>query len=325
MTSGTRSCGPADSADPQERPGPIDAVPVRHPWRWVAVALITVLVAMFANMLLTNPAFDWPFIVEAMVQTPVIRGLLLGTVLTTVFAMVLGVTLGVLLAVMRLSGNPVLAGVAWAFTWFFRAIPRLVLLTIMGALGLLFSDGLSIGVPFDTQILGLLGIDGDLRIATFDANAIFTGLVGGVIGLGVSEGAYMAEIARAGILSVDKGQTEAAQALGMTPGRAMRRIVLPQAMRVIVPPTGNETIAMLKDTSLLIGIPVTTELFFQMRSIGSRTYRVFEVLAGACLWYLLVTSVLMVGQYYLERYFGRGFGAAPKATRARMAQIGADH
>ena len=325
MTSGTSSSGAADTAAPDERPGAIDAVPVRHPWRWVAIAVIAVLTAMFVNMLLTNPAFDWSFIFEAMVQTPVIRGMLLGTLLTTVFAMVVGITLGVVFAVMRLSDNPILSGVAWTFTWFFRAIPRLVLLTIMGALGILFAEGLSIGVPFDTQILSFFGIDGTMRIATLDANVIFTGLLGGVIGLGVSEGAYMAEIARAGIVSVDKGQSEAAEAIGMSPGKMMRRIVLPQAMRVIVPPTGNETIAMLKDTSLLIGIPVTTELFFQLRSIGSRTYKVFEVLVAACLWYLVVTSILMVGQYYLERYFSRGFGATPKATKEKLTEIEADH
>jgi polar amino acid transport system permease protein len=325
VTSDTSSSGTAGSAAPEGRPGPIDAVPVRHPGRWVAIAVIVVLAAMLVNMLLTNPAFDWGFIFEAMVQTPVIRGLLVGTLLITVLSMVVGVTLGVVFAVMRLSGNPILSGVAWAFTWFFRGIPRLVLLTVMGALGIVFSQGIAIGVPFDTQILSLFGIDGTMRIATLDANAILGGFWGGVIGLGVSEGAYMAEIARAGILSVDRGQSEAAQAIGMSPGKTMRRIVLPQAMRVIVPPTGNETIAMLKDTSLLIALPVTIDMFFQLRSIGSRTYRVFEVLVAATLWYLLATSILMIGQYYLERYFGRGFGATPKETKKKLTEIGADH
>ncbi|GMA88566.1 hypothetical protein GCM10025868_38160 [Angustibacter aerolatus] len=242
-----------------DRPGAIDAVPVRHPSRWIAIAVIAVLVAMLVHMLVTNDAYNWPFVFEIMNQQPVIEGLLKGTIVATIGSMVIGVVFGVLLAVMRLSPNPVLSSVAWVFTWFFRGIPRLVLLTIMGALGILFTKGLAIGVPFDQQILGWLGVDGSLRLHTFDANAIFSGVIGGIIGLGLSEAAYMAEIARAGILSVDNGQREAAEALGMSRGRTMRRIVLPQAMRVIVPPTGNEAIAMVKDTSLLIAIPVSTE------------------------------------------------------------------
>ena len=295
-----------ESAD--ARPGKIDAVPVRHPGRWVAIVVIAVLAAMFVNLLLTNPAFNWPFVFEAMFQSPVLRGLVMGTLLGTAGAMVIGVVFGITVAVMRLSSNPVLSGVAWLFTWFFRAVPRLVLLTIMGALGVLFpaaAGGLGIGVPFGDKVAGLLGLSGDLTLLNLDANQIFSGILGGIIGLGLSEAAYMAEIARAGILSVDPGQREAACALGMGNGKAMRRVVLPQAMRVIVPPTGNETIAMVKDTSLLIGIPVSNELFFQLTSIGSRTYQTFPVLVAAVLWYLLVCSVLMVVQSRLEAYFGR--------------------
>ena len=243
-----------------------------------------------------------------MIQSPVIEGFWKGTILVTVLAMIFGVALGVVLAVMRLSDNPVLAGVSWLYTWFFRAIPRYVLLTIMGALGVLFQEGLSLGVPFDWMIIDWLGLSGDWRFLTLDANALFGGLVGGVIGLAASEAAYMAEIARAGILSVDRGQMEAAQALGMSRGKAMRRVVLPQAMRVIVPPTGNETTAMLKDTSLLIAIPVTTDLFYQLQAIGSRTFVVLPILVAATLYYLIACSVLMIIQAYLEKRFGRGFG-----------------
>ncbi len=209
---------------------------------------------------------------------------------------------------------------SWLYTWFFRAIPRYVLLTIMGALGILFQQGLSLGVPFDWLIIDWLGLSGDWRFVTLDANALFVGLVGGVIGLAASEAAYMAEIARAGILSVDQGQMEAAQALGMSRGKAMRRVVLPQAMRVIVPPTGNETIAMLKDTSLLLAIPVTTELFFQLQAIGARTYQTFPVLVAATLYYLIASSVLMIGQSYLERRFGRGFGARTTTDEDEVAK-----
>ncbi|MCW2821586.1 MAG: putative transporter permease protein [Marmoricola sp.] len=309
------------------RPAMIDAVPVRHPGRWAAIVVIAVLAAMFVNLLLTNPAFNWSFVFEAMVQSPVLRGLVMGTLVGTAGAMLIGVVLGITVAVMRLSSNPVLSGVAWLFTWFFRAVPRLVLLTIMGALGVLFpakAGGLGIGVPFGDKLASLFGITGDLTFLNLDANQIFTGILGGIIGLGLSEAAYMAEIARAGILSVDPGQREAAAALGMGSGQAMRRVVLPQAMRVIVPPTGNETIAMVKDTSLLIGIPVSNELFFQLTSIGSRTYQTFPVLVAAVLWYLIVCSVLMIVQSRLEAYFGRGFGTsgpAHRGVRARMLSM----
>src|SRR6476469_1530439 len=305
----TTEARPAVSDD---RPGLIHAQPGRHPWRWVAIAVIAVLALMFLNLIFFNEAFNWPFVFQAMNQNPVIEGFWKGTILVTILSMIIGVALGVVLAVMRLSDNPILRGVSWLYTWFFRAIPRYVLLTIMGALGILFQQGIALGVPFDWKIIGWLGLSGDWRFATFDANAIFVGLAGGVIGLAASEAAYMAEIARAGIMSVDKGQEEAAQALGMSRGKTMRRIVLPQAMRVIVPPTGNETIAMLKDTSLLIALPLSNELFFQLRSIGSRTFQVFPVAVAATLWYLILCSLLMIGQYFLERRFGRGFGT--KAT-----------
>jgi polar amino acid transport system permease protein len=309
-----------------DRPGLIHAAPVRHPWRWVTIAVIAVLALMFLNLLIFNPAFNWPLVFQAMNQTPVIEGFWKGTILVTVLSMVFGVALGVVLAVMRLSDNPILRGVSWLYTWFFRAIPRYVLLTIMGALGVLFPAGISLGVPFDWKIIHWLGLTGDWRFLTVDANRLFVGIVGGVIGLAASEAAYMAEIARAGILSVDRGQMEAAQALGMSRSRAMRRVVLPQAMRVIVPPTGNETIAMLKDTSLLLAIPVGTELFFQLQAIGSRTFQVFPVLVAATLYYLIATSVMMVGQAYLEKRFGRGFGvraASDKEQAAKALSIGA--
>jgi polar amino acid transport system permease protein len=317
---------PAPAPVSDDRPGLIQAKPVRHPWRWVAVAVIAVLALMFLNLLLFNPAFNWPLVFQAMNQTPVIEGFWKGTILVTILSMIFGVALGVVLAVMRLSDNPILRGVSWLYTWFFRAIPRYVLLTIMGALGVLFPAGISFGVPFDWKLIEWFGLTGDWRFLTVDANRLFVGLIGGVIGLAASEAAYMAEIARAGILSVDPGQMEAAQALGMSRGKAMRRVVLPQAMRVIVPPTGNETIAMLKDTSLLLAIPVGTELFFQLQAIGSRTFQVFPVLVAATLYYLIASSVLMIGQSYLEKRFGRGFGvrvASANDEAAKGLAIGA--
>lgn len=299
-----------------EKPGRIDATPVRHPGRWVAIAVIAVLVAMFANMLITNEAFEWSFVLETMTNEPVLKGLLIGTLWVTLLAMIIGVSVGIMLAVMRLSPNPVLSYVAFAFIWFFRGVPRLVLLTIMGSLGVLFQGGMDLGIPFDYVFFNLTGIDGDARFLTLDANTVFVGVTGGAIGLGLSEAAYMAEIARAGITSVDDGQREAAAALGMTPAKTMRRIILPQAMRVIVPPTGNELMSMVKDTSLLGAVPVTNELFFQLQAVGSRTFKIVPVLTAACLWYLIIGSLLMFGQYFLEKRFNKGYGARTSGPAA---------
>jgi polar amino acid transport system permease protein len=238
------------------------------------------------------------------------------TLIMTVLAMVAGVLLGIIVAVMRLSPNPVLAGTAWAFVWFFRAIPRIVLLFFCANLGALYAT-YDLGIPFDSQLMDLFGFSGDLRFLGLDGNQIFAGFTAGLLGLALSEAAYMAEIVRAGIQSVDPGQTEAASALGMSRGTTMRRVVLPQAMRVIVPPTGNETIAMLKDTSLLIAVPVTSELNFQLRAIGSRTFQIIPMAVASILWYLALSSVLMLGQFFLERRFNRGSGV--QETRAQRA------
>ena len=286
------------------RPETIRAVPVRHPGRWVAVAVIALLVAMFVHMVVTNDNFQWSFMVDNMFRPPVIEGVRT-TLILTVLAMTIGVLLGVVIAVMRLSGNPVLSGTAWVYTWFFRAVPRLVLLILFGNMGILYAK-LNFGIPFEAQIGNLFGIDVHGTLFGIDANKVLTGFMAGLLGLALSEAAYMAEIVRAGILSIDPGQNEAAHALGMSPGLTMRRIILPQAMRVIVPPTGNETIAMLKDTALVAYVPVTNELFFQLQAVGSRTFKVFPLLVAACLWYLALSSVLLVAQHFLERRFSRG-------------------
>jgi len=281
-----------------------DVVPVRHPWRWVGTAAVAVLAAMFVHMLATNDAFQWGFMVDNMFRPPVLAGVRT-SLLLTVLAMLVGVSLGVVLAVMRLSPSPVVSGAAWAYTWFFRAVPRIVLAILFGNLGILYAE-FRVGFPFDQQLLRLLGLDADLTLFGVDARTIGAGFVAGLLALALSEAAYMAEIVRAGISSIDPGQTEAAHALGMSRLLTLRRIVLPQAMRVIVPPTGNETIAMLKDTALVAFVPVTNELFFQLQAVGNRTFQIFPMLVAACLWYLAMTSVLMVGQYFVERRFSRG-------------------
>src|SRR6266498_3374011 len=305
---------PAERVPPPET---LRAVPVRHPGRWVAAAVIALLLAMFAHMLVTNRAFQWRFMFDNMFRPPVIEGVRTALVVT-ILAMIIGVALGTVIAVMRLSPNPVLSTAAWVYTWFFRAVPRIVLLVLFGNLGILYAR-YEFGLPFDRQIGNLFGIDFSARVFGVDARTVVAGSVTDLLGLALSEAAYMAEIVRAGIQSVDPGQQEAAQACGMGRGVTLRRIVLPQAMRVIVPPTGNETIAMLKDTALLAFVPVTNELFFQLQAIGARTFRVFPMLVAACLWYLAMTSVLMVGQFFLERYFSRGFGTGGRRGVLGMA------
>ena len=312
------------------RPEPIKAVPVRHPGRWVLIAVIAVLAAMFAHVLVTNHQFDWKFIFVSyapgkrgvLFTEPVLQGLR-GTILLTITSMLIGIVLGVFIAIMRLSDNPVLKSVAFVYTWFFRAVPRLVLAVLFGNLNILWNR-IGFGLPFDHQIGKLFGID-DLNAQFYSVKAsdLLAGFVAGMLALGLSEGAYMAEIVRAGIQSVDTGQAEAATALGLSRAQVLRRVVLPQAMRVIVPPTGNEVIAMVKDTSLVAYVPVTFELYFQLNAVKARTFVVFPVLVAAVIWYLILCTVLMIGQYFLERHFGKGYGATGRA-RQKLRDIEAE-
>ncbi len=289
---------------------------MRHPGRWIGVGVIGVLVAMFVHLLVTNDAFQWSFMVDNMFSEPIREGART-TIVLTVLSMILGVLLGIVLAVMRLSPNKVLSWSAWVYVWIFRSVPRLVLLVLAGNLGIIFANGqIEFGLPFDRQLLDLFGVESDARIFGLDSREVLSGFSAALIGLVLSEAAYMAEIVRAGILSVDSGQSEAALALGMNRPLTLRRIVLPQAMRVILPPTGNETIAMLKDTALVVAVPVSNELFFQLQAVGSRTFQVFPVLVAACLWYIALTSVLLVGQHFLEKRFSRGFGPRQKVQPA---------
>ena len=301
------------------RPETIQAVPVRHPGRWVSAGVVLVLAAMFVHVLLTNERFDWPFIADNLFNRPILEGV--WTVIRmTVVAMASGIALGIVIAIMRLSANPLLSWAAWLYTWFFRAVPRIVLLVLFGNLGFLWAR-LEFGLPFDHQIGALFGItDFEARIFGFDARDVLYGFFAGLLGLALSEAAYMAEIVRAGILSVDRGQTEAAAALGLTRTQTLRRIVMPQAMRAIIPPTGNEMIALLKDTALLAYVPVTNELWFQTQAIGARTFKIFPMLIGACLWYLFLTSLLMIGQHFVEKRFARGRDTSSRA-RVRLASL----
>ena len=271
---------------------PLKAVPVRHPGRWVGVAVIAVLVAMLVHSFLTNPNFQWDVVGQYLFSDPVLRGLR-NTLILTVLSMAIGIVGGVLLAVMRLSPNPVLAGAAAVYVWLFRGTPVITQLIFWNFLAALYPR-LGLGIPFGPTFVSV------------DTNAVISVFAASLLGLGLNEAAYMAEIVRGGIQSVDPGQTEAAGALGLSRTQTLRRIVLPQAMRVIVPPTGNETISMLKTTSLVVVIAYF-ELTVAVQTIYSRTFQTIPLLIVAALWYLALTSVLSVGQMFIERRFGRGF------------------
>ncbi|HEX3814675.1 MAG TPA: amino acid ABC transporter permease [Mycobacteriales bacterium] len=289
-------------------PEVIRAIPVRHPGRWVAAAVIALLLAMLIHSLFTNPNWQWGIVRQNFAKSTVIHGIGV-TLELTVLAMLVGVVLGAILAVMRLSPNPVVSGAAWAYVWFFRGTPVLVQIIFWSFLAALYPFP-SLGVPFGPEFV------------TFDANKLIPLFVGAVLGLGLNEAAYMSEIVRAGILSVDEGQTEAAHALGMRRLLVLRRIVLPQAMRVIVPPTGNETISMLKTTSL-VSIIAVVDLLKAVQNIYGSNYKYIPLLLVASIWYVIMTSVLSVAQYYLERRFARGSSRALPPTpvqrvRARL-------
>jgi polar amino acid transport system permease protein len=273
------------------RPDEIKAIPVRHPGRWVAAAIVLVLAAALAKSIATNPRFQWGIVGHYFFSSRVLHGLVVTLELTAI-SMGIGIALGTLLAVMRLSPNPLVSGASWLYIGLFRGTPVLVQILFWSFISALYPQ-LSLGIPFGPQF------------AHFNANSVITPFVAGMLALGLNEGAYMAEIVRAGIISVEEGQTEAAQALGMTRLQKMRRIVLPQAMRVIIPPTGNETISMLKTTSL-VSVIATTELLYSVQLIYAVNYRTIPLLIVASIWYLIVTTVLTIGQYYLERHFGRG-------------------
>ena len=277
--------------DTKGRPEAIRAVPVRHPGRWVAVAGVVLIGAMLLDMFLTQPNFNWSEQAKYAFDSSVLAGIRT-TLWLTVASMAIGLFIGVVIAVMRLSTNPIVSGAAWLYVWIFRGTPVLVQLLFWANIGALLPM-IGIGVPFGPQFVSW---------KTFD---LVPSVMAALLGLGLNEGAYMSEIVRAGILSVDEGQAEAATALGLSRMQMLRRIVLPQAMRVIVPPFGNETISMLKTTSLVAYVPYY-ELLFSVQNIYTRTYQVMPMLIMASLWYLLMSSILTVGQYYIERHFAKG-------------------
>jgi polar amino acid transport system permease protein len=288
------------AADTERRSQPIQAVPVRHPGRWLAVAVLAVLFAMFVNTVLTNDGFRWPVVGRYLFAEPVLNGLR-NTLILTVLSMAIGIVGGIALAVMRLSPNWVLSGVAGVYIWLFRGTPLIAQLLFWNFLAALYPR-LSLGVPFGPEFV------------SFDTNQLINQFTACLLGLGLNEAAYMAEIVRGGLVSVDEGQSEAAGALGMSRTQTLRRIVLPQAMRVIIPPTGNETISMLKTTSLVVVIGYF-ELLTSVQRIYSTNFQTIPLLIVAASWYLALTSVLSIGQGYIERHFGRGTSRGPTGSQ----------
>ncbi|TCC26959.1 amino acid ABC transporter permease [Kribbella speibonae] len=272
----------------------IRAIPPKHPWRWAAAAVVVLLAAMLVHSMLTNPRYQWDVVFSWLLARTILRGLLLTLALTAV-SMLTGILLGVVFAVMRGSPNRLLSGAAGIYIWFFRGTPLLVQLVFWFNLSALYPR-IVVGVPF-----------GGPELTALNANALISPMTAAFLGLALNEAAYMAEIVRAGIVSVPAGQIQAASALGFTRMTTMRRIVLPQAMRVIIPPTGNQTISMLK-TSSLVSVLAIPELLYSAQIVYARTFQTIPLLIVVSIWYLALTSLLTVAQGKIERRFSAGEG-----------------
>jgi polar amino acid transport system permease protein len=298
---------------PTGRPEEIKAVPVRHPGRWVAALVVLIVAASLVRSAIVdtgpNKGFEWVWVGHYLFDPRILHGVVV-TIRLTALAMVIGIFLGVLLAVMRLSPNWLVSGASWVYIWFFRGTPLLVQILFWNNIGALYKT-IVLGVPF-----------GGPGIIHANANSLIPTSVAVVLALGLNEGAYMAEIVRAGIISVSEGQTEAAQSLGLGRLQVMRLVVLPQAVRVIIPPTGNEVISMLKNSSLA-SVVAYGELLYAGQLIYSSNYKTIPLLIVVSIWYLVMTSVLYVGQFFIERRYGRGFSRSERATmRDRWLALG---
>jgi len=288
-----RSAGSAPPNDGGNAAG-IKAIRLRHPWRNIFATVLLLIIALFVLDAAQRSAYDWPSVAKYLFDQRISQAALV-TLELTVYSMVIAIILGVVLAVMRLSPNPVVSSIAWVYLWIFRGTPIYVQLVFWGLIGTIYQS-IDIGLPFTEP---WVSISTKVAVSAFML---------AVVGLALNEAAYMAEIVRAGLLSVDSGQEEAATALGMSWFQTMTRIIIPQSMRVIIPPSGNEVISMLKTTSLVIAIPFTLELYTRSRDISAETFNPVPMLIVASIWYLFFTSILMIGQYFLEKRFARGIG-----------------
>ncbi|AWB83909.1 amino acid ABC transporter permease [Corynebacterium liangguodongii] len=282
------------------RPERINAKPLRHPGRWILAAILLALAVWFAIGAARNEAYGWPTYFRYLFDTRIVTAA--GhTLVITILAMLAGVIGGVALAVMRMSPNPIFRATSWVYLWVFRGTPVYVQLIFWGLLGSIY----------DTINLGFTQVP--LEPLTSSAFAL------AVLGLALNEAAYMAEIVRSGVSSVPEGQVEASKALGMSWAQTMRRTVLPQAMRIIIPPTGNEFISLLKTSSLVVAVPYSLELYGRSMDIAAALFEPVPMLLVAATWYLAITSVLMVGQHFLEKRFDRG--ATRQLTARQLASL----
>jgi polar amino acid transport system permease protein len=289
-----------------ERPEDIVAVPVRRPGRWIAAFVVLVVSASVIRFVITDSAVHWHIVGQYLFDPRIIHGVI-ATLYLTIISMIVGVILGVIVAVMRLSPNPVLKSASWLYIYFFRGTPLLVQVVFWYNIAALFPAPqhlIDIGIPFGPALVHP------------NANVLITTLVASLLALSTNEGAYMAEIVRAGIISVPEGQSEAACSLGLSRMQTMRRIVLPQAMRVILPPTGNEFISMLKNTSL-VSVIGFAELYYEQSNISAANYDEIQLLIVGSIWYLALTTIAYVGQYFLERKVGQGFSREERATMSQ--------
>jgi polar amino acid transport system permease protein len=278
------STGPAAGALPP-------LVPRRHYGRWATAAAALGLLGLLAASLAQNPRIHWDVVAQNLTGATILSGVAL-TIELTVIAVVLGFAGGVLLAVMRLSGNPVLAAISWGYVWLFRSVPMLVQLFFW----------FNIAALYPRLALALPGLG---TVWAAPTNSVIGTFGAAVIALVLHEAAYAAEIVRGGMIGVGQGQSEAARALGFTPLRTIRRIVLPQAMRTMLPPAGSQVISMLKTTSV-VSVVALQDLLYSAQVIYERTYEVIPMLIVAALWYVVMTSVLSVLQRRVERHYDRG-------------------
>ncbi len=302
--SDTRSGAGLDAPHPDAHAEPeaITAIKLRHPGRNVLAVVLVLIAALFLyDTAFNRPIFNWGEVGKYLFDTRIVTGAGY-TLQLTVYSMIIAIVLGITVAVMRMSPNPVVKSVAWVYLWLFRGTPVYVQLVFWGMVPTIYKS-VALGIPFTEAVF------------SFDTKDFLNYFTLAVIGLALNEAAYMAEIVRAGLLAVDKGQDEAAIALGLGWWHTMTRVVLPQAMRVIIPPTGNEVISMLKTTSLVTAVPFTLDLYGRSRDIAAVTYQPVPMLIVASIWYLTVTSILMVGQYFLERHFAKGVSVRPDVQR----------
>ncbi len=294
---------------------PLSAVPVpevkrpiprKHPWRWVAGALLILCAAAFIRLLVFNENMQWNVVADYLFDPEILWGLV-RTLVLTALAMVIGIFVGMLLAIMRLSDNAVFQAASWGWIWFFRGVPPLVQLIFWYNLALLIPR-VSVGLPFGPELV------------SWDTNVLITPFSAAILGLSLTESAYAAEMIRAGIQAIPSGQIEAAASLGMTRPQALRRIILPQALRILIPPIGNDTISMLKFTSL-VSVLALPDLLYSAQMIYSRTYQTIPLLIVVTLWYLVLTTVLTLVEHWIEHSLAIGKRRRLKAVGARWWRL----